>query len=346
MNVLIITDYAFKEGGISIFINNIISNNNGAICYSIITWKNEYTENQNNNIWKQLKNVTLLDEVDLNSLATAISNNDIVFVQTSWNVRLLAYMSSILCKELHKPLISVMHTSSHSHPDSKLTRIQFKWMNEIIEYSSKVICVSEGVKKSLSKVPNLNQEKLRIIPNGSRYSMVSKATKDAHRFNVSFVGRAIKAKGIDDFMEIANLLSDTDIRFLCNKVNNNSEYEFIHPPNVEIVHSLNHDEMLEFYMETDILIAPYRHSEGMPLSVLEAISLNIPVIGYDSPGLKEILLQNRQVIVETGNKIKIVEHLRQWIKGNSIFPTGTPCHVNNWSQISNKYIEEFKSVIK
>ena len=118
--------------------------------------------------------------------------------------------------------------------------------------------------------------------------------------NVKFVivARLIKEKGIQLFMDAARKLKTTFPR---------SEFHIIggmaDPPsgvNMDIVNQLHDsgtivfhglkDNVSEFLRDMHIFVLPTYYREGVPRSILEALSIGMPIISTETPGCKETIV--------------------------------------------------------
>ena len=349
MKIAIVSDYAHFSGGICIFIENIVKHSFKEVSYSLVTWRNTITEATAVGAWSGLfEEIVLVEAGSIINAIDVMSDADLVFLQTSCNVRLLAKLANDFCVQSRIPLISVLHTTSHSSPFASSKALQDEWYKSILLTSSKVICVSQAVKDSIQNTIVNDPVCSTVIDNASRFSSsAGKVTNFNSRKVVSYVGRPVEAKGIKDFLEIAKSLVDTDLTFICNSVDKDAR-GFLGelPRNFQIVHSLDEAGMLDFYLQSDVLVATYRHSEGLPLVILEALSLELPVAGYASPGLQEILEQQNQFVVPVGDFELISDHLRSWSKGQTTLSYPYKDSIKSWKCVTQEYLNIFEEALK
>jgi glycosyltransferase involved in cell wall biosynthesis len=101
---------------------------------------------------------------------------------------------------------------------------------------------------------------------------------------------------------------------------------------VEILGSLSHDKVFEFIDYIDLYIQPSKQ-EGLPRSVIEAMSRACPVLGSNIAGIPELI--NKDALFEAGNINAIKELLSQIDKGK----------LKLWSQENFKKAQDFKKEI-
>lgn len=81
---------------------------------------------------------------------------------------------------------------------------------------------------------------------------------------------------------------------------------------------VSYNELLEFYKTTSVnLFVTLSRSEGLPVSVIEAVSFGIPVLATDVMGLPDVVTEESGIVIspDLENK-KIAEVITQFAKGN------------------------------
>ena len=80
------------------------------------------------------------------------------------------------------------------------------------------------------------------------------------------------------------------------------------------------------------------YNEGLPISLLEALSYKMPLISTHVGGISEILEHKKNgFVVEAGNIDQITESLRFYLENKSLIKL----HGDNSYRIANKYFPEF-----
>jgi glycosyltransferase involved in cell wall biosynthesis len=99
--------------------------------------------------------------------------------------------------------------------------------------------------------------------------------------------------------------------------------------NIEIIGSLSHDKVFEFIDEIDLYIQPSKQ-EGLPRSVIEAMSRACPIIGSNIAGIPELI--NKEALFEGGNVDDITTVLEKLSKAN----------MKNWAIENFENAQKFK----
>ena len=114
-------------------------------------------------------------------------------------------------------------------------------------------------------------------------------------FTVGFAGRLVEAKGVPDLLAAVHRLPDPK-RLLVAGDGPLREQVACHAYSV-MRHALAHDEMPEFYEETDVLVLPSRTTrtwtEQVGRVLLEAMASGRPVIASDSGEMPWVLSEAR-----------------------------------------------------
>ncbi len=150
-----------------------------------------------------------------------------------------------------------------------------------------IICVSNHLQKHVVNVFNVHKEKIRVIYNGVSIPE-SKIDKKRGARIFGACGRLTKAKGYHLLIEAFNKISPS----------HGAELHIIGDgPDMELLKSLSgpkvnfhgyKDNPQELLLNYDVFIQLSLY-EGCGISVLEAMSLNLPVIVSDAGGLPELI---------------------------------------------------------
>lgn len=131
---------------------------------------------------------------------------------------------------------------------------------------------------------------------------------DHNKINIGFVGRTVKEKGFQTFLEVAEMFSE-NINFIVvggEKVNNYHEIENIH-----YYGSVTIDLVPEILSSIDILIAPSIVKDGWCVTVSEALLSGCYIITTNKVGASLLLYSDVMgTVVDINNPIQITQLIK------------------------------------
>ncbi|MCK0147056.1 glycosyltransferase family 4 protein [Arenibacter sp. F26102] len=120
------------------------------------------------------------------------------------------------------------------------------------------------------------------------------------------IGRLIKEKGVELFLEAAKTLKQeypkAEFHLIGNPPDNNSSavsmdyLDLLHKD--KIIHYHGHqDNVIPILSEADVFVLPSYYREGVPRSILEALSIGMPIITTMMPGCRETIIPDKNGIL-------------------------------------------------
>ncbi len=195
-----------------------------------------------------------------------------------------------------------------------------------------LVVVNPTFMKELQKY-DIPKEKMVYIPNYvSKASFYRKSEEEIRqlknkfnikqdRFVVIGVGQVQTRKGVLDFVEVAKKLQDIEFiwcgGFSFGKITDGySDLKEIvdnPPPNVKFLGIIPREEMNDMYNMADVLFMP-SYNELFPMSILEAVNLEIPIVLRDLELYENILFHK---YLKGSNVDEFVEQIRNLQDGNT-----------------------------
>ena len=179
----------------------------------------------------------------------------------------------------------------------------------LLASSDKVIAVSQAVRRHLLSIGVL-PDKVVVIPNGVNLEEYEPAVniKDVKETDIVFVGRLLPNKGLEYLVEAARFVvakRSEGIRF---KIVGDGPYRR-HFENLVARNGLccyfdflgKVPKVSDTLQEGGIFVRPSL-TEGMPLTVLEAMASQLPIIATRVAGTPELIIQNETgLLIDPGN---------------------------------------------
>ena len=186
------------------------------------------------------------------------------------------------------------------------------WSEQLTYYfATNLYCNSRLLGKYIST--NLTSKKVRTIGHGSvngvdmDYFSSSTSTSEKYRiqselnftsddFIITFVGRIVKDKGVDDLVSAFSKLSvlNNNLKLLIigsyddnlNPIKKITRDEIEKSQNIKRINF--QDDIRQFFEITNLFVLP-SHREGFPNVLLEAGSYNIPIVASNINGCNEVV---------------------------------------------------------
>jgi glycosyltransferase involved in cell wall biosynthesis len=206
------------------------------------------------------------------------------------------FYSSLVCKRLSVPHVCTEH-GDVSMNKSISAKIKFLFLTV---FTKKIVCVSEAVRKNAARVV-LFPKKLMLIHNGIAVQDVKEST-----FRTEFgipdtalvignVGNLYPVKGQRYLIQAFSHLTESYPDSYLVLVGRGSEKETLQTlgeelriPVKKLIFTGFRNDISNIIRSFDIYVQP-SISEGLPLSLLEAMSIGVPVIATDVGGVAEII---------------------------------------------------------
>lgn len=208
-------------------------------------------------------------------------------------------------------LIFDMHEFYESGRLSKYSCLLRKIINFLQNKCYKIIFVNEV---QIKRVSDKNKDKLVYIPNYPETSKLTDAKKtNSEKFRISYIGTVRQ-------YEMLKLLMDAvkdDERFFVSIHGDGLHYQIIKElsvnySNIEVTGRYNHDEVIKFYKNADLLYCIYdsqikNHNTALATKLFEAIATLTPVIVTKGSEMEKFCKEYDIGISIDGKNIEIIK---------------------------------------
>lgn len=221
------------------------------------------------------------------------------------------FLSMIAAKLARVPVRIYMCHGLRYQGGSGLMKSILKMMESISCFcSTEVLCVSNGVKKTLIADKICKVSKLKVIGNGSANGIdtvkfdrkvitaeaLSSVADFDDRFVFGFVGRIVKDKGVNElvsaFKRLANLYHDINLILVGPFEDKQNPVEEKTKKEIELNSKIHfwgsQKDVRPFMCTTDVLVLP-SYREGFGIVLMEAGALGVPCITTNIIGCNEII---------------------------------------------------------
>jgi len=173
-----------------------------------------------------------------------------------------------------------------------------KLLPEIIKRANPFITISNYNKKVLIEKYNLPEETIKVLYCGVDLKRFQPTTKTAfhtlpHILSVTWMR---PEKGIKYLVEACCIFGEKGLAFRCTIVGGGKDFEDIKKlvtclgmeGIINLPGALSHKEIIELYKTADIFVLPSL-SEGIPIVIMEAMAMELPVVSTRIAGIPEIV---------------------------------------------------------
>lgn len=182
-----------------------------------------------------------------------------------------------------------------------------------------ILAVSENCKNELVTLYKINPEKISVLNNFVDESkfIPAEAVEKSDKIKILFSGALCHKKGIDKLLDFSNFIEKTDdLELIIASNYSDKALLFKDKKNTKVLTNLSFEEMYKFYQQGNVLFFPTLY-EGFSMSVLEALSCGLPVIGTNFAVSPEIQHYDFcKLIDKNESNEKISEEIRYLYKNN------------------------------
>lgn len=220
---------------------------------------------------------------------------------------------------------SISRWQFHKHLIYKIDMLIGRYINK------KIIGVSENMLEILA--PLYTREKINIIHNGINYHDAIKSASEPVSFlhntnsiNIALVGRFVSVKRIDLFIDIAKKLCDKHPRHYQFYIFGDGPLFKQYQSRIA-VYNLNSNvhlmgftsNVLKYLKQIDLLLITSDH-EGLPMNLLEAITLKVPIISHSVGAIPNVLDNGRcGTLIKSQDTSEYINEIINYSKNKNTF---------------------------
>lgn len=183
------------------------------------------------------------------------------------------------------------------------------------------------------------EERIRIVHNGINdifrddyiNDRISKLKfTDRSDWNITFMSTVSRDKGIFDFLKAARAILSEDNNFTFHiagdwryKSEKARADEYIRETGIgnKVIFTgmVKGEKKRELFEKSDIFVFPSKLEEGQPISIIEAMMAGLPIVGYESGCIKDMVKNDvNGYVVESGDHMGLKEAVFKIIKDKNL----------------------------
>ena len=237
--------------------------------------------------------------------------------------------------------IEILHGETAQNISNKYEQNALKWADAI----------TAGSKEAYEYYSDLGYD-VHYIPNAIDIGELPLDVKQKYEKQIIFVGRLSKEKGVNSLIELAKILPK-EIHLIIvgsgpfeNKIKNIAEKY----SNIKFLGYLPKNKVIPLLRGSFALIQPSL-AEGISTTVLEAMACQIPIIGTNVGGNKELIINNENGFLISPNSIEELNEKFILLSNNvdlvEKFGNKSLELVKKfeWSTVGKKYVKLYESLM-
>lgn len=184
----------------------------------------------------------------------------------------------------------------------------------------RIICVAKWLDRDLKRSSKIAM-KVHYVPNGvdvAQFSEIRVTRPKTGAIRLLSVGRLVEMKGFRFLIEALSILKQNNLRPQLTIFGDGPlkgsliqlARQLKVEDQVEIRSPVPHNEMPLIYTECDFLVFPSL-SEGLSLSLLEAMAARLPIVATDIPGTADVLNIHAATMCQSENAQDLADKLRR-----------------------------------
>ncbi|MCG7965162.1 MAG: glycosyltransferase family 4 protein [Candidatus Thiodiazotropha taylori] len=205
------------------------------------------------------------------------------------------------------PVILHLHGSEFKVFYNNSSTVLRKMIKYLFDSVSCVVVLSEMWKSYLSEITDA---KIEVI-NNFVPDIYCIPDKDKYRYNILFLGEFGKRKGIYDLLDVFPDIASACPNVLLNCAGNGEIenvnkiiYEKKLSKNVKNHGWISGNKKKSIMNESSIFVLP-SYNEGLPMSIIEAMSCSMAIVSTNVGGISELVNHNNGYLIEAGDKEKL-----------------------------------------
>lgn len=252
----------------------------------------------------KVSNFITLGKALFNFLTNLLFNKNIEIIHihgASYNSFYRKRIFINIAKFFHKKVIYHIHGAEFKN----FTELNKEQVIKTLNKCDAIIALSESWKSYFN---SLGYNNLTIIPNIINYPNLE-YKKNSSKINLLFLGILGERKGIFDILEVFKINHETYKNKLHLYVGGNGESEkvksYIRDNNLNDIITfcgwVSGTKKIELLNNCNLYILP-SYNEGLPISILEAMSYSMPIISTNVGGIPEIVNEENGILIQPGDK--------------------------------------------
>lgn len=191
--------------------------------------------------------------------------------------------------------IFIAHGWSHIRASNLIAKILYGLIENVLSsFCDKVICISKHDLTFANDKLFISKKKTSLLYSGVREPVASNYSSDSDFYKILTVTRFQHPKDFDTLLKAMNAINRVNNNWVITVLGDGEELEYYQRKTFELGLSDKfkflgfQKELAKFYKDSDLVILISK-SEGLPLSLIEAMSYRKPILASNVGGVSELI---------------------------------------------------------
>jgi len=195
---------------------------------------------------------------------------------------------------------------------------------KIFDYCDVIISPAEIIKKEL--IANNHKGKIVVISNGIDTKKFKSRVRAKTNFKMLYAGRLSPEKKVDvvirAFAKVIERFNEAELIIVGDgKVKNDLKKlakELKLSKKIKFIGSVNREKLVDYYKKSDLFVTA-SEMEVQPLTILEAMSCSLPIVGVNKAGVAGIVKNNiNGYLADSANSQQIADKINIILGDNKL----------------------------
>lgn len=241
------------------------------------------------------------------------------FFRTSFFVRLAFFFRKKIIIHSHASMFKDFYEYSAPKRKSEILATLNK--------ADRLIVLSESWREWFANI-GVDSDRIVILHNITNYPVKMDVEKNVNKLKLLFLGEIGHRKGVFDLLKAVadhrdELKDKIEIRIGGNKQEEKLKKTIVYNKLSDFVYFegfVTGEKKVQLLNWADVYILP-SYNEGLPISILEAMSYGMPIISTPVGGIPEVVDENNGVLVKPGNISEIIGAIHKYVDRKDVILT-------------------------
>ncbi|NNG45157.1 glycosyltransferase family 4 protein [Pseudoalteromonas sp. NEC-BIFX-2020_002] len=226
-------------------------------------------------------------------------------------------LARIACFGIDTKVIFTAHGWSHIRASSGLNNKIYKYLERFLScISTKIICVSSTDTDFAENVIGIPSNKLCTIHNGALDNNHTVFFNEHRTLQILSVVRFQEPKDFNTLIEGLCLITEYDwvLRIVGDGPDAHKVHSLIKESNLsdKVLLEGFKEDLSHYYSSSDLVLLISK-SEGLPMSLIEAMSYSKPLVASNVGGIPELISSNNGILVPDRGAVELSDAIKQFI---------------------------------